>query len=131
MPAADLAPFCQGAMKPLSVILAAIFTASCCAAKDIEWTHTAEEGEDATSSHYYFYRSNGDSIECIRWVWNGGAQNAPSVTEYILGSGKITIRHLVGKRESIVALIAGKQVDLELKGEYSITAKDTSQMLVP
>jgi hypothetical protein len=118
-------------MKSLSAIIAAIFAASSCAAKDISWTHTAEEGEDATSTHYYFYQSNGDSIERIRWVWNGGAQNAPTVTDYILGSSKITIRHLVGKRESIVALIAGKEVDLELKKEYSITAKDTSQMLIP
>jgi hypothetical protein len=118
--------------KPLSVfIIATVVAASTCAAKDIEWTHTAEEGEDATSTHYYFYESNGDSIERIRWVWNGGAQNAPTVKEYILGSGKITIRELVGKRESIAALTAGMDAALELKEEYSISVKDTSQMLVP
>jgi hypothetical protein len=118
-------------MKSLSVIVAVALTASWCSAKDIAWTHTAEEGEDATSTHYYFYQSSGESVERIRWVWNGGAQNAPTITEYILGSGKITIRQLVGKRESVEALIVGKEAPLELKEEYSITAKDSSQMLVP
>lgn len=118
-------------MKALSIIVAVALAASWCSAKDIAWTHVAEEGEDATSTHYYFYQSNGDSVKRIRWVWNGGAQNAPTVTEYILGSGKITIRQLVGKRESVGALIAGKEATLELKGEYSIIAKDTSRMLVP
>ena len=118
-------------MKALSVIIAVVFTAFSCTAKDIEWTHTAEAGEDATSTHYYFYQSNGDSVQRIRWVWNGGAQNAPTVTEYILDSGMITVRQLVGKRESVGILIAGKEAKLELKEEYSLAAKDSSQMLVP
>ena len=118
-------------MKSLAIIVAAAFAACCCSAKDIAWTHVAREGEDATSTHYYFYQSNGERVERIRWVWNGGAQNAPTVTEYILDSGKITIRKLVGKRDSVGALIAGKEASMELKEEYSITAKDSSQMLIP
>lgn len=118
-------------MKALSLFVAVIFAASWCSAKDIAWTHVAEEGEDATSTHYYFYQSNGDSMQRIRWVWNGGAQNAPTVTEYILDSGEITIRQLVGKRDSVGALIAGKESELELKEEYSITSKDSSQKLIP
>ena len=118
-------------MKALVIIVAAAFAASICSAKDIAWTHFAMEGEDATSTHYYFFQSNGERVERIRWVWNGGAQNAPTVTEYLLESGKITIRHLVGKRDSVGALTAGKEAALELKSEYSITAKDSSQMLIP
>lgn len=118
-------------MKALSIIVAAAMSTSWCSAKDNAWTHVSEEGEDATSTHYYFYYSNGEAVERIRWVWNGGAQNAPTVTEYILGSGKITIRQHVGKREAISALIAGKEAKLELKEEYSIIAEGTSQMLVP
>lgn len=118
-------------MKAFAIFLVVIAAVSSCSAKDIEWTHTAEEGEDATSTHYYFYQSNGDSVQHVRWVWNGGAQNAPTVTEYLLGAGKITIRHLVGKRESVEELIAGREAELELKSEYSITVKDTSQMLIP
>lgn len=118
-------------MKTRSIIVAVALAASWCSAKEIAWTHTAEEGEDASSTHCYFYLSSGESVERIRWVWNGGAQNAPTVTEYILGSGKITIRHLEGKRESVEALIAGKEAPLELKEEYSITTSDSSQMLVP
>lgn len=118
-------------MKALSLFVAVIFAASWCSAKDIAWTHVAEEREDATSTHYYFYQSNGDSVQRIRWVWNGGAQNAPTVTEYILDSGEITIRQLLGKRDSVGSLIAGKESELELKEEYSITSKDSSQKLIP
>lgn len=99
-------------------------------AADIPWTYSVEEGEDATSSHYYFYQLRGESIERIRWVWNGGAQNAPTVTEYILGSGRITVRHLVGKREFIPEMTSGKEVELALKEEYSISSVDPSGMLV-
>ena len=70
-------------------------------------------------------------MQRIRWVWNGGAQNAPTVTEYIPDSGRITVRQLVGKRDSLGALITGEDADLELKEEYSITSKDSSQMLIP
>ncbi|MBN8459938.1 MAG: hypothetical protein J0M04_19085 [Verrucomicrobia bacterium] len=118
-------------MKSIAIVATVILAALSCSAKDIAWTYVAEEGEDATSFHYYFYLSDGSSIERIRWVWNGGAQNAPTVTEYILDSGRITIRELVGKRESVGALCAGKEADLELKEEYSILAADTSHMLIP
>jgi hypothetical protein len=96
-----------------------------------KWTYQAEEGEDATSTHYYFYESNGDSIQRVRWVWNGGAQNPPTVTEYLLGSGEIVIRHLVGKRDDVANLVMGGDVELELKQEYSIMAKSTAEMLIP
>ena len=95
-----------------------------------EWTHQAEEGEDATSCHYYFYESNGESIQRVRWGWNGGEQNAPTIIEYEFGSGKITIRHLIGKREDMGALIVGDDAKLELKKEYSISTKASAEMLM-
>ncbi len=118
-------------MKALTVIASFIFLASWATAKEIPWTHSREVGEDATSTHYYFYLSNGASIERVRWVTNGGAQNAPTVTEYLLGSGKITIREMQGKRDDINALVAGKEAALTLISEYSIGVKDSSRMLVP
>jgi len=56
-------------MKTLSIIVAVALAGSWCSAKDIAWTHFAEEGEDATSTHCCFYQSNGDSVERIGWVW--------------------------------------------------------------
>jgi hypothetical protein len=53
------------------------------------------------------------------------------VTEYLLGSGEIVIRHLVGKRDDVANLVMGGDVELELKQEYSIMAKSTAEMLIP
>lgn len=111
--------------------LAALFVSALVAFADVEWSYSAEVGEDATSMHYYFYESDGESIQRVRWVWNGGAQNAPTVTEYLLGSGKITIRHLVGKRDDVAALVAGRDADLTLKNEYSISVKSSNEMPIP
>ncbi len=117
-------------MNTTALIFSALLFSPLLSAADIPWTYSVEEGEDATSSHYYFYQLRDESIERIRWVWNGGAQNAPTVTEYILGSGKITVRHLVGKRESIPELTSGKEAELALKEEYSISSAGPSGMLV-
>lgn len=118
-------------MKTLTTSVAALICLSITAFAEHDWSHHAEEGEDATSAHYYFYESNGDAIQRVRWVWNGGAQNAPTVTEYLLGSGKIIVRHLVGKRDDIAALVVGGDAKLELKKEYSISAKSSAEMLIP
>jgi hypothetical protein len=118
-------------MKTLLTEIVALIAFVGSAIGESEWTHKTEEGEDATSTHYYYFKSNGDSVEQVRWVWNGGAQNLPTVTDYFLGSGRITVRHLVGKREDITDLILGREADLELKEEYSITAKSTGEMLIP
>jgi hypothetical protein len=118
-------------MKTHMTSLAALFVSALVAFADVKWSYSAEVGEDATSTHYYFYESDGESIQRVRWVWNGGAQNAPTVTEYLLGSGKITIRHLVGKRDDVAALVAGRDADLTLKNEYSISVKSSDEMLIP
>jgi hypothetical protein len=118
-------------MKTLTTSLAALICFSFTAFAGHAWSHHAEEGEDATSTHYYFYESNGASIQRVRGVWNGGAQNPPTVTEYLLGSGKITVRHLGGKRDDLAALVVGSDAQLELKREYSIAAKSSAEMLIP
>ena len=118
-------------MKTLTTFFAALICFSITAFAGLGWSHHAEEGEDATSTHYYFYESNGDAIQRVRWVWNGGAQNPPTVTEYLLGSGKITVRHLVGKRDDVSALVAGRDAELTVKNEYSIDAESSAEMLIP
>ena len=87
---------------------------------DVAWTHQAEEGEDATSHSYCFYQSNGESVERVRSVWNGGAQNPPTVTEYIFESGGIRIRHLKGNRAQVDDLVKGRECKLEMERDYII-----------
>ncbi|MES2995408.1 MAG: hypothetical protein V4733_01200 [Verrucomicrobiota bacterium] len=115
----------------LSIVIGFLLLAFSCSAGNVQWTYFVEEGEDATSSFYYFYQSNGESIQRVRMVWNGGAQNPPSIIDYLLDSGKIIIRHLVGTREMIPDLIAGKDVRLELQREYSISKGSSDDMLLP
>ncbi len=96
-----------------------------------QWTHYAEEGEDATSTHYYFFETNKGSVQRVRWVWNGGAQNLPTVTDYVLEKQKLTVRHSVGKRQDLKKLIAGRDAALDTKTEYSIMVKSSGRMLIP
>lgn len=96
-----------------------------------EQVHWAEEGEDATSTHYYFFFSDGDSIQRVRWVWNGGAQNAPTVTEYEFESDGIRVRHMKGRRDDIKDLVKGREAKLELVSQYLLTCKSSKETLIP
>ena len=98
---------------------------------EIAWTHRAEEGEDATSTFHYFYQSNGKSVNRVRSVWNGGAQNSPTLTEYIFESGGIHIRHLKGNRAQVEDLAKGRDCELELEREYFIKNANSSAILLP
>lgn len=118
-------------MNPRSTALAILMIFSIPAFAEPAWTYQTEQGEDATTTHDYFYESNGETIQRVRWVWNGGAQNPPTVTEYIMGSGKISVRRLTGKRADIPGLVTEKDAELELTEEYSLSAYSTDDMLVP
>ena len=50
----------------------------------------------------------------IRWVWNGGAQNPPEVTDYLLSEGRLQVSSYTGKREHLGQLIQGQSTDLKL-----------------
>lgn len=95
-----------------------------------KWTHQVEQGEDATSTHYYFGHSTGQSMNRVRWVWNGGAQNKPTVTDYRITTGKITISHYVGQRKLIPDLVAGRDAVLTLTLTHSISAKDVESLFL-
>lgn len=98
------------------------------AAEQVFW---AEEGEDATSTHYYFFFSNGDSIQRVRWVWNGGAQNSPTVTEYKFESGGLRVSHMKGSRDDISDLVKGREAKLTLVSQYFLICKSDKEMLIP
>lgn len=118
-------------MKALTTCISVLICVSLTAFAEPKWSHQDEEGEDATSTHYYFYESDGNSIQRIRWVWNGGAQNPPEVTDYLFESGKITVRHLVGTRDDVKALVDGRDADLKVEKEYSLSTKSSESMFLP
>lgn len=84
------------------------------------WTHHAYEGEDATSGHDYFYAEANGKVERVRWIWNGGAQNDPTVTDFLITADRVTIREWVGTRSSLPKLLAGGDEGLVLKEEFHV-----------
>ena len=98
---------------------------------ELGWTHYAVEGEDASSFTKYFYKSDGEFVVHVRSVWNGGAQNPPEVTDYILDGSNIKVRHSKGTRGVVEDLVAGRAVKLTVEKEYVIEGKDSESMLIP
>jgi len=82
--------------------------------------YSIREGEDATSAHYYFLYSNGDSIHRVRWMWNGGASNNPTVMEYLIKSGAVEVINSTGDRKLLPLLEAGKEPKLNITKRYTI-----------
>ncbi len=73
----------------LSLLLPCIAAMTLAQAAPGAWTHQSSEGEDATSAHYYFYSESGGKVDRVRWVWNGGAQHDPTVTDFLIGPDRI------------------------------------------
>lgn len=89
-------------------------------AAPVTWTHQTSEGEDASSVHHYLYSEEQGEVKRVRWIWNGGAQNDPTVTEFVIGADQITVREFTGSRKNTDELIAGKDSSLKLDQEFAI-----------
>ena len=82
----------------------------------------AVEGEDATSaSYYFFYALRGDDrLAKVRVLWNGGAQNKPTITDYYLDGSSIVIVERSAERRDLPALEKGKDAAFETVKEHTI-----------
>jgi hypothetical protein len=94
------------------------------------WTHSWTEGEDASSSFYYFIEDRGQ-VKRMRIMWNGGNQKKPTVTDYIFELGAIRIVEQEGTRENIPDLILGQDTGLKTLSDSKILRHHTGMMLVP
>jgi hypothetical protein len=84
------------------------------------WTHHTSEGEDASSVHHYLYAEEAGKVTRVRWIWNGGAQNDPTVTEFVIGADQITVKEFTGARKHADEIITGKDTSLKLDKETAI-----------
>lgn len=99
-------------------------------APETKWTHSWAEGEDATSTFYYFMEVRG-TVKKVRMMWNGGAQQKPTVTNYYLESGVIRIVQFEAERKHVLELIEGRDTGLEKLKEFKILQRSSAEMLVP
>ena len=86
-----------------------------------EVTFTSE-GEDATSaSYYFFYRlRDDDRLAKVRVLWNGRAQNKPTITDYYLDGSSIFIVERSAERRDLPVLEKGKDAAFETVKEHTI-----------
>ena len=74
----------------------------------------AEEGEDATSAFYYFYYSlPREEVAKVRMLWNGGAGNKPTITDYYITAAFILIIERTAERRDLPLLLKGKDAAFE------------------
>ncbi len=115
----------------LSICTDLLYADSNITAPDTKWTHSWSEGEDATSTFYYFIEAR-DKVVRVRMLWNGGAQNKPTLTDWFLdSSSSIRVVKKNGDRSGIAELIQGKDTTLKITSDYKLTRDDKGMMLVP
>ena len=75
----------------------------------------ATVGEDATSTFHYFFYSvvGGDRLAKVRILWNGGAQNRPSITDYYLDGSSILVVDRLSARSHLPTLLSGADAPFE------------------
>ncbi|PYK12000.1 MAG: hypothetical protein DME65_05465 [Verrucomicrobia bacterium] len=92
----------------------------------------ATDGEDATSAFYYFFYSlpDADEVSKVRMLWNGGATNRPTITDYYLAGSFIWIIERTAERRDLPLLLKGKDARFQTVSERVIkTAAIESERL--
>jgi hypothetical protein len=115
----------------LSIYTDLLYADSNITAPETKWTHSWSQGEDATSTFYYFIEVS-DQVVRVRMLWNGGAQNKPTLTDWFLdSSSSIRVVKKNGERSGIAELIQGKDTTLKITSEYKLARDEKGMMLVP
>ncbi len=80
----------------------------------------ATVGEDATSTTYYFFYSipGAGAVSKVRLLWNGGAQNRPTITDYYIDGSSILVVERSAERESLPKLVRGRDAPFQPIREY-------------
>jgi hypothetical protein len=82
----------------------------------------ASEGEDATSgTDYFFYKlPDDDRLAKVRVLWNGGAQNKPTITDYYLDGTSVQVVERSAERSDLKVLVKGQEVPCQILKEYVV-----------
>jgi len=82
----------------------------------------ASEGEDATSTFYYFFYSlpYADEVSKVRMLWNGGGGNKPTITDYYLAGTFIWIIERAAERRDLPLLLKGEDAPFQTVRERII-----------
>lgn len=94
----------------------------------------ASEGEDATSATYYFFYKlpDDDTLGKVRMLWNGGAQNKPSITDYYLDGTSVQVVERSAERSDLKTLVKGQDTPSQILKEYAVKfVSDDSRLAEP
>ena len=82
----------------------------------------ASEGEDATSATYYFFYKlpDDDTLAKVRMLWNGGAQNKPTITDYYLDGSSVQVVERSAERSDLRVLLKSQDAPSQILKEYII-----------
>ena len=86
--------------------------------------HSLREGEEPGLTHYYFYYKAANTeggIVRVRWVIDSDLRNNSKVTDFIIGSGAITVKKFIGNEAARKLLIQGKDTKESKASEHIIT----------
>jgi hypothetical protein len=92
------------------------------------------EGEDATSATYYFFYKlpDDDTLGKVRMLWNGGAQNKPTITDYYLDGTSVQVVERSAERSDLLALLKGRDAPFQILKEYVVKfVSDDSRLTEP
>lgn len=80
------------------------------------------EGEDATSATYYFFYKlpDEDTVAKVRVLWNGGAQNKPTITDHYLDGSSVHVVERSAERSDLAALLKGRDAPFQILKEYAV-----------
>jgi hypothetical protein len=105
----------------------------------VSWSHRVTEGEGGgINANYFFYETfrpdYGDgtlmSVQRVRAIYVLKPEGDIVVIDYFLGGG-IKVAEMRAKREDLLDLIAGKDVELKKIGEFSIETETSVGYLKP
>jgi hypothetical protein len=94
----------------------------------------ATEGEDATSAFYYFFYRlpEAEALTKVRMLWNGGAQNKPSITDYYLEGDAVQVVERSAERSDLPALLKGQDAPSQILKDYVVKfVSDDSRLTEP
>ena len=98
-------------------------------AKDTIWSHSREEGGDASSSCYSFIGHQGDVVR-VRILYVAASAPEASGTDYFVEDSSIRVDKIRGAKAKQAAQIEGKDDGITIAETYTLKTKNAQDPLI-